>query len=60
MLSIEVNSNGAIIKKEYNKKASTSSNGCLIDQALIYASEAYFDSSSQTSQKGTITFYFQG
>ena len=60
VLSIEVNSNGAIVKKEYDKKASTSSNGCLIDQALIYASEAYFDSSSQASQKGTITFYFQG
>ncbi len=60
VLSIEVNSNGVIIKKEFNKKASTSSNGCLIDQALIYASEAYFDRASEVSQKGTITFYFQG
>ncbi|MEP0264239.1 hypothetical protein [Dokdonia sp.] len=60
VLDIEVSNTGTITKKEYNKKASTSSNGCLIDQALIYASEAYFDSSSNASQKGTITFYFQG
>lgn len=61
VLDIEVSNTGTITKKEYNKKASTSSNGCLIDQALIYASEAYFDSSSSSaSQKGTITFYFQG
>lgn len=60
VLDIEVNSTGVIIKKEYNKKASTSSNGCLIDQALSYASDALFNSTSTVSQKGTITFNFQG
>ncbi len=60
VLNIEVNSTGTITKKEYNKKASTSSNGCLIDQALSYASDALFNSTSTTSQKGTITFNFQG
>ncbi len=60
VLDIEVNSTGAITKKEYNKKASTSSNGCLIDQALSYASEALFNSTATVSQKGTITFNFQG
>jgi hypothetical protein len=60
VLNIEVNSTGTITKKEYNKKASTSSNGCLIDQALLYASDALFNSTSTTSQKGTITFNFQG
>ncbi len=60
VLNIEVNSTGTITKKEYNKKASTSSNGCLIDQALLYASDALFNSTSTISQKGTITFNFQG
>ena len=60
VLDIEVNSTGTITKKEYNKKASTSSNGCLIDQALLYASDALFNSTSTTFQKGTITFNFQG
>ena len=60
VLNIEVNSTGTITKKEYNKNASTSSNGCLIDQALLYASDALFNSTSTTSQKGTITFNFQG
>ena len=60
VLDIEVNSTGTIIKKEYNKKASTSSNGCLIDQALLYASDALFNSAAIISQKGTITFNFQG
>lgn len=59
VLNIEVNSTGTITKKEYNKSASTSSNGCLIDQALLYASDALFNSTSTTSQKGTITFNFQ-
>ena len=60
VLDIEVNSTGTIVKKEYNKKASTSTNGCLIDQALLYASEALFNSAATVSQKGTITFNFQG
>lgn len=60
VLDIEVTSTGTIIKKEYNKKASTSSNGCLIDQALLYASDALFNSAATISQKGTITFNFQG
>jgi len=60
VLNIEVNSTGIVTKKEYNKKASTSSNGCLIDQAFLYASDALFNSTSKKSQIGTITFNFQG
>ncbi len=60
VLDIEVRSTGSISKMEFNKKASTSSNGCLLDQALKYAENALFNSSTSEVQSGTITFYFQG
>jgi hypothetical protein len=60
VIDIKVNGNGSIIDMSYNKKASTSSNGCLIDQALSYAESAYFDDATIAEQEGTITFNFQG
>lgn len=60
VLTIEVRGTGSISKMEFNKKASTSSNGCLLDQALKYAEEALFNASEKEVQSGTITFYFQG
>lgn len=60
VIDITVNDKGTIIKKEFNKKASSSSNGCLIDQALEYLNRAYFDNASITEQKGTVTYSFQG
>ena len=59
VLNISVNNKGAVTQMAYNKKASTSSNGCLIDQALAYANDAFFSSSSKPSQLGSITFNFQ-
>lgn len=60
VIDISVNKNGSITEMEYNKKASTSTNGCLIDQALEYVGSAYFDNASLAKQQGTITFNFQG
>lgn len=60
VLNIKVNSKGAITQMDYNASASTSSNGCLIDQARSYAEKAIFNSSSKLEQLGSITFYFQG
>lgn len=60
VIDISVNSNGSIIDMEYNKKASTSSNGCLIDQALEYVESAFFDVATIDVQQGSITFNFQG
>ncbi len=60
VIDITVDSGGSIIKKDYNKRASSSSNGCLIDQALYYLSRAYFDRGSAQEQKGTVTYSFQG
>lgn len=59
VIDISVNENGSITDMEYNKKASTSSNGCLIDQALEYVGSAYFDDAQIPEQRGTITFNFQ-
>ena len=60
VIDITVDANGSITKMDYNKKSSTSSNGCLIDQALEYVESAYFDAASIQVQEGTITFNFQG
>jgi len=60
VLDIQVSANGLITKMDYNKKASSSSNGCLIDQALFYAKQAQFDKATRIEQKGTISFSFQG
>jgi len=60
VINITVNSNGSIVAMDYNKKASTSTNGCLIDQALDYTQQALFNAVSKASQKGSITFHFQG
>lgn len=60
VINIMVNSAGKIIKKSYNKSSSTSTNGCLIDQAILYLEDAHFNSSSKKEQLGTVTFIFQG
>ena len=59
VLNITVNNKGAVTEMAFNKKASTSINGCLIDQALAYANEALFSSSQRRTQLGSIAFIFQ-
>ena len=59
VLNITVNNKGGVTQMAFNKKASTSINGCLIDQALAYANEALFSSSQKSTQLGSITFSFQ-
>lgn len=59
VINITVNHLGQVTNALYNAKSSTSSNGCLIDQALIYARKARFDKSDKTQQLGTITYHFQ-
>ncbi|GMN09825.1 hypothetical protein MTsPCn9_18680 [Croceitalea sp. MTPC9] len=60
VINIEVDANGYVTETSFNEKSSTTSNGCLVDNAMAYAEKAYFNSSSITSQKGTITYLFQG
>lgn len=60
VINIEVDTDGYVTKTSFNEKSSTTSNGCLVDNAMAYAIRAYFNSSDRASQKGTITYLFQG
>ena len=60
VVNIEVNSSGNVIDADFNAKSSGTSNGCLVDNAIAYALKAKFSSDSKASQKGTITYLFQG
>ncbi|TVZ52765.1 hypothetical protein [Dokdonia sp. Hel_I_53] len=60
VINITVNGQGSIIKKSFNSTSSSSSNGCLIEQAMKYLENAYFDNSPKLQQLGTVTFIFQG
>ena len=58
-IDIEVNAEGKVISTSYNDKLSNSSNGCLIENAIDYATKALFQSSTSKIQKGRITYLFQ-
>jgi len=60
VINIKVDVNGNVIEADYNSKSSGTSNGCLVDNAITYAKKAKFNSSNKASQKGTITYLFQG
>lgn len=61
VINITVDDYGNVIGADYNTAASTSSNGCLIDQALLYAQQAKFDKNlAKEKQIGTITYIFPG
>jgi len=61
VINIEVNNLGKVTKNYYNKSASTTANGCLIDAAMQYASQAIFNTdASRAKQLGSITFNFPG
>jgi vacuolar-type H+-ATPase subunit I/STV1 len=61
VINITVNSLGKVVKADYNKKASSTDNGCLIDSALEYAAQARFNTDSNMEEQiGTITYNFPG
>ncbi len=61
VISIEVSATGHITKATYNKGLSTTTNGCLIDSALEYASQARFTTlAGRDGQLGTISYNFPG
>lgn len=60
VVNIVVNQNGEVIDTSINKNSSTSSNECLIEQALDYANRALFSRfPGKNAQPGTITYNFQ-
>lgn len=61
VINIQVNALGKVIKTSFNKKASTTQNGCLIESAITYAEKARFNTApSVENQKGTISYNFPG
>ncbi|MFI2741345.1 hypothetical protein ACG2LH_01285 [Zhouia sp. PK063] len=60
VIDIKVDASGNVIASDYNKKKSSSNNGCLIDSALKYANQTKFNPADANSEKGTITYLFQG
>ena len=61
VITIEVNDFGKVTKASYNKKASTTANGCLIESALEYARTSKFTSKKdRRKQLGSISYSFPG
>ena len=61
VINIQVNALGKVTKTSFNKKASSTQNGCLIESAETYAKQARFTTAPKISnQKGTITYSFPG
>lgn len=59
VVNILVDEQGNVIEADFNKKSSTTENGCLIDNAIEYALKSKFNSATKGEQKGTITYLFQ-
>ncbi|MFD0977518.1 hypothetical protein [Salinimicrobium gaetbulicola] len=60
VVNIVVNDYGEVIETSVNKRSSTTTNECLIDNALEYALGARFSQlPGRRTQPGTITYYFQ-
>jgi len=59
IINITVDALGNVTEADFNEKSSGTSNGCLVENAVTYALRAKFNTSSKTSQKGTITYLFQ-
>ncbi|MFM1878627.1 MAG: hypothetical protein RLZZ241_1493 [Bacteroidota bacterium] len=60
VVKIEVDARGFVIQARINETASTTTNGCLKDNALAYALKSRFSPSEKAQQIGTITYMFQG
>ncbi|MEL4306587.1 hypothetical protein [Joostella sp. CR20] len=61
VVNIKVDTQGNVIDASFNKSSSTTSNGCLVENATNYALKAKFSPSTNSSEQiGTITYLFQG
>ena len=60
VINIKVNENGRVTATSFNEASSSTDNKCLVENALIYASEAIFSElSGRDNQPGTITYQFK-
>lgn len=61
VVNITVDQEGSVTRTSINKSSSNSSNQCLEEKAMEYASQARFSPlAGRDKQIGTITYYFQG
>ncbi len=60
VVNIQVDDSGNVIDADFNTRSSDTSNGCLVENAVAYALKAKFSSHQRSSQRGTITYIFQG
>ena len=59
VINIKVDNNGYVTEADFNAQSAGTSNGCLVDNAIKYASKARFSPDKKNSQIGTITYLFQ-
>lgn len=59
VINIQVDKSGSVIDAFFNEKSSTTTDYCLIENAIAYALKAQFNSGNKAQQKGTITYLFQ-
>ena len=59
VINITVGTDGFVQDATFNSKSSSTTNGCLVDNAIAYALKARFNPSDKSSQIGTITYLFQ-
>lgn len=60
VVNITVNESGRVISTSINKGSSNTTNECLTEQAMLYASQAVFSRlAGRNSQPGTITYHFK-
>ena len=60
VINIKVNETGRVIATSFNEASSSTNNKCLVENALLYASEAVFSElAGRDNQPGTITYQFK-
>ncbi|MEY8020684.1 energy transducer TonB [Muriicola sp. SD30] len=59
VINITVDRLGYVTDANFNANSSTTSNGCLVENAIQYALKARFNPGDKASQLGTITYLFQ-
>lgn len=58
VINIKVNAQGEVIEAYFNQASSTTSNGCLVENATAYARRAHFEPSKRAEQLGSITYIY--
>lgn len=59
VINIKVDKAGYVYEADFNASSSSTSNHCLVENAITYALRARFNASSRTSQIGAITYLYQ-